>query len=95
MVGSPAGDYNAIRGVPDGFDLPRVRCTRVRGSKLRWHFELDGDHYRYVGLCEDITHDGPTPQELSRCCCGDPSCRRDLEKFGEVDVVVTATTLGR
>jgi len=94
MLGSPAGDYNAIRGVPDGFDLPRERCTRVRGRERWWHFELDGDRYRYVGLCDDITHDGPTPQELSRCCCGDPNCRDIEQRLGEVDAVVDSMVLG-
>lgn len=62
MLGSPNGDYN----VPDRFDLPRVRCTRVRGSKRWWHFQLDGDHYRFVGLCDEIDHHGLPP--------GPPTC---------------------
>lgn len=66
MVDSPNGDYNAIRGLPDGFDLPRARCTRVRGRKRWWHFALDGEVYRYVGLCDEIDHDGRPP--------GPPTC---------------------
>lgn len=75
FVDAPSGDFDQPRALPDGWADPPTVCTRRYGGPW-WHFQLDGEVYRYAGTCVEVGHGEPPEHE---CCCGQPDCR-DFER---------------